>query len=337
MDKHLVILPVRNMVLFPGIQVPLLISRKSSIKLVRDAWEKKELIGVVTQKDAEKDDPTPPDDLYSVGTMAKLLGLVKEGEEFRVVVEGVQRFRIIRYIDSLYYFVSEVEIIKEEEPTLEAKRMMHEVKKAALEIIQRVKMPPPVARAGKEQISQISHPGQLADWITVFGPFEIEKRQEILETINIEERLKKLLNLLEEAGVGIDVKEEAGKEVFKTQRGYWLREQIKAAQKELKEMGESEVSSEISDLKEKIAKAMMPEEAHKAAEKELDRFSYIHPASAEYGTIRTYLDWLIELPWSKSTEDNLDINQAGKILDEDHYDLEKVKKRMLEYLAVRQL
>lgn len=337
MDKHLVILPVRNMVLFPGIQVPLLISRKSSIKLVMDAWEKKELIGVVTQKDAEKDDPTPPDDLYSVGTMAKLLGLVKEGEEFRVVVEGVQRFRIIRYIDSLYYFVSEVEIIKEEEPTLEAKRMMHEVKKAALEIIQRVKMPTPVAKAGKEQISQISHPGQLADWITVFGPFEIEKRQEILETINIEERLKKLLNLLEEAGVGIDVKEEAGKEVFKTQRGYWLREQIKAAQKELKEMGESEVSSEISDLKEKIAKAMMPEEAHKAAEKELDRFSYIHPASAEYGTIRTYLDWLIELPWSKSTEDNLDINQAEKILDEDHYDLEKVKKRMLEYLAVRQL
>ena len=337
MDKHLVILPVRNMVLFPGMQVPLLISRKSSIKLVRDAWEKKELIGVLTQKDAEKDDPTPPDDLYSVGTMAKLLDLVKEDNEFRVVVEGVQRFKIIRYIDSLYYFVSEVEIIKEEEPTLEAKRMMHEVKKAALEIIQRVKMPPPVAKAGKEQISQISHPGQLADWITVFGPFEIEKRQEILETINIEERLKKLLNLLEEAGVGIDVKEEAGKEVFKTQRGYWLREQIKAAQKELKEMGESEVSSEISDLKEKIAKAMMPEEAHKAAEKELDRFSYIHPASAEYGTIRTYLDCLIELPWSKSTEDNLDINQAEKILDGDHYDLEKVKKRMLEYLAVRQL
>ena len=337
MDKRLMILPLRNMVLFPGIQVPLLIGRGSSIKLVRDAWEKKELIGVVTQKDAEKDDPTPPDDLYSVGTMARLLDLVKEDNEFRVVVEGVQRFRIIRYIDSLYYFVSEVEIIKEEEPTLEAKRMMDEVKKAALEIIQRVKMPATVAKAGKEQISQISHPGQLADWITVFGPFEIEKRQEILETINIEERLKKLLNLLEEAGVGIDVKEEAGKEVFKTQRGYWLREQIKAAQKELKEMGESEVSGEISDLKEKIAKAMMPEEAHKAAEKELDRFSYIHPASAEYGTIRTYLDCLIELPWSKSTEDNLDINQAEKILDEDHYDLEKVKKRMLEYLAVRQL
>jgi len=253
------------------------------------------------------------------------------------VVEGVQRFRIIKYIDSLYYFVSEVEIIKEEEPTLEAKRMMHEVKKAALEIIQRIKMPATVAKAEKEQISQISHPGQLADWITVFGPFELEKRQEILETINIEERLKKLLRFLEETGVGIDVKEEAGKEVFKTQRGYWLREQIKAAQKELKEMGEAEVSSEISALKEKIAKAMMPEEAHEAAEKELDRFSYIHPVSAEYGTIRTYLDWLIELPWSKSTEDNLDINQAGKILDEDHYDLEKVKKRMLEYLAVRQL
>ncbi|MDO8722420.1 MAG: endopeptidase La, partial [Syntrophales bacterium] len=125
--------------------------------------------------------------------------------------------------------------------------------------------------------------------------------------------------------------------VFKSQRAYWLREQIKAAQKELREMGESEASSEVSALKEKIKEAMMTEEAQKAAEKELDRLSYIHPASAEYGTIRTYLDWLIDIPWSKSTEDNLDINQAENILDENHYDLEKVKKRMLEYLAVRQL
>ena len=337
MDKHLMILPLRNMVLFPGIQVPLLIGRGESIRLVKDAWEKKEWIGVVTQKDAEKDEPTPPEDLYSVGTVAKLLDLVKEDEGFRIVVEGMQRFRILRYLDSLHYFVAEVEVIKEEEPTLEAKRMMQEVKKAALEIVQRIKMPTSVVKAGKEQISQISHPGQLADWITVFGPFEVEKKQDILETVDIEKRLKKLLNLLKETEVGMDVKEEAGKEVFKTQRAYWLREQIKAAQKELREMGEAEVSEEVSALKEKIDKAMMPEEAQKAAEKELDRLSYIHPASAEYGTIRTYLDWLIEIPWSKITEDNLDINQAEKILDEDHYDLEKIKKRMLEYLAVRQL
>ena len=337
MDKHLFILPLRNMVLFPGIQVPLLIGRESSIRLVKDAWEKKELIGVVAQKDAEKDEPIPPGDLHSVGTTAKLLEIMKEEEGFRIVVEGVQRFRTVKYIDSLYYFVAEVEIIKEEEPTPEAKKMMQEVKRAALGIIQRVKMPATVEKAGKEQINQISHPGRLADWITVFGPFEVERKQEILETINIEERLKKLLDLFKEAEVGIDLKEEAGKEVFKTQRAYWLREQIKAAQKELKEMGEAEVSGEVSALKEKIEKAMMPEEVQKAAEKELDRLSYIHPASAEYGTIRTYLDWLIEIPWSQRTEDNLDINQAEKILDEDHYNLEKVKKRMLEYLAVRQL
>ncbi|MFA4915242.1 MAG: endopeptidase La [Syntrophales bacterium] len=337
MDNHLMILPLRNMVLFPGIQVPLLIGRESSIKLVKDAWEKKEVIGVIAQKDAENDEPVPPGDLYSMGTTAKLLELIKEEEGLRVVVEGVKRFRTAKYLDSPYYFVAEVEIIEEEEPTPEANKMMQEVKKVSLEIIQRVKMPGPVIKAGKEQITQISHPGQLADWITVFGPFETERKQEILETIDIKERLKKLLHLLNEAEVGIDVKEEAGKEVFRTQRAYWLREQIKAAQKELKEMGETEVSGEIAALKEKMEQAMMPEEARKAAEKELDRLSYIHPASAEYGTIRTYLDWLIEIPWSQSTEDNLDINQAEKILDEDHYNLEKVKKRMLEYLAVRQL
>jgi ATP-dependent Lon protease len=331
------ILPLRNMVLFPGVQVPLLIGRESSIKLVEESWQKGKIIGIVTQKDPEKDDPGP-EDLYSVGTLAKIMGLTKEDKGFRILVEGIKRFKIVRHTLLSPYLLAEVEMTEEVKVVPETEEMMEQVKKSVSEMLKRLSMPSSVAKAIEEQVKQSSHPGQLADRITLFAPFDIKKKQEILETIDVKERLGKLSNLLQEVKVGIDVRQEAGKEVFKTQRAFWLHEQIKAAQKELKEMGEKvDTSPEMADLREKIEKAQMPEEARKVAEKELDRLEHVPPAAAEYTVIRTYLDWLIEIPWSKSTVDNLDINQAEKILDEDHYDLEKIKKRILEYLAVRQL
>lgn len=337
MSEHLMILPLRNMVIFPATQLPLLIGRESSVKLVEESWRKGKIIGTITQKDPEKDNPGP-EDLYSVGTLSKLLGLTKKDKGFRILVEGVQRFRVIRYTLLSPYLVAEVEVIEEGELGPEAEKMMRQTKNSVLDMVKRLSMPASVTRAMEEQVNRASHPGQLVDRITLFGPFEVGRKQEILETMDIKERLRKFSDLLQGVEVGIDVRQEVGKEVFKTQRAFWLHEQIKAARKELKEIGEeAETSPEIAEVKEKMEKARMPEEARKAAEKELKRLEFVPPAAAEYTVIRTYLDWLSELPWSKSTKDNLDINQAEKVLDEDHYDLEKVKKRMLEYLAVRQL
>ena len=340
--RYLMILPLRGPVIFPGTRAPLAVGRESSIKLVKEAWAGDKIFGVITQKETQKDNPGP-EDLYSVGCLTELLVLQKaeEAEEtFKLMIEGQQRFRVIKYVESLYYLVAKVEIIEEEKPSPEAEKMMgmEQVKKIVLDILEHTPIPPPAVKSIEKQLNQFSHPGRLADVIAFFGPFETARKQEILETINIKERVKKLLNLLRETEVGMEVCQEADKEVFKGQRAYWLREQIKAAQKEIKEMGEeAEVSPELAELKEKVDNAQMPEEAKKTAEKELGRLEYVHPASPEYGTIRTYLDWLIEVPWSESTEDNLDVNQAETVLNEDHYDLEKVKKRILEYLAVRQL
>jgi len=337
MNEYIKILPLRNMVIFPNTKVPLLIGRESSIKLVNESWKSNKIIGIITQKNPDNDEPEP-EDLYSIGTLSKITGLTKEDKGFRILVEGIHRFKIIEYSSLSPYLVAEIEILKEDETTPETEKIMERVKKSVLEMLQRSNMPASMTKAIEEQVNQTSQPGQLADRITLFSPFDIEKKQTILEAIGTEKRLEKLSDLLHEMEVGIDVRQEAGKEVLKTQRIFWLREQIKAAQKELKEMGEKiESSPEISELIDKIEKAQMPEEVKKVAEKELDRLEYVPPAAAEYTVIRTYLDWLAEIPWSKSTSDNLDINKAEKILNEDHYDLEKVKRRMLEYLSVRKL
>lgn len=323
--------------IFPSTKVPLLIGREGSIKLVEESWKKDKIIGIITQRDPEKNDPGP-DDLYPVGILAKITGLTKENNGFRIFVEGLKRIRVIKYSLLYPYLVAKVEVLNEDKLSSGTEKIMEQVKKSVLEMIQRSNIPSTVTKAIEEQVKQTVHPGQLADRITLFSPFDIEKKQTILEIADNQKRLEKLFDLLQEVEVGLDVRQEAGKEVLKTQRIFWLREQIKAAQKELKEMGEKEESSpELAELKEKIEKINMPEEARKAAEKELSRLDYISPAAAEYAVIRTYLDWLTDLPWSESTEDNLNINQAEKVLHEDHYDLEKVKKRMLEYLAVRQL
>ena len=196
MSEQLLILPLRNLVILPSTQIPLLIGRDSSISLVEEAWKKDKVIGTITQKDAELDDPGPGD-LYSVGTLSKLIGLTRKDKGLRVLVEGIQRFKIIKYVLFSPYLVAEVELIKEEELGSEAEEMIGQMKHSVLNMIKRLNMPESVARALEEQMNQASDPGQLADRITLFGPFEVPQKQEILETIAVKERLKKFSDLLQ--------------------------------------------------------------------------------------------------------------------------------------------
>ena len=334
---ELPILPLRGTVLYPDLILPIMVGRKRSVKLVDDAMDSDRIIGVLTQKRSEVEDPKDGD-LHSVGVAALILRMIREldGSQ-RVIVQGISRVKIKEYFQREPYYKARVEVM-EDFPTqgVEIEALMMNLKN----LFQRaVELAPYLTAELGSMVSNIKMPHILADLIASNLNISTSEKQAILETFDVRERLAKVhLFLNKEVQVlelGNKIQSQVKEDMDRTQREYYLREQLKAIKKELGELDEH--SAEIKELKERVKKAKMPPEVNTAAEKELERLAKIPPASAEYTVARTYLDWLVEYPWSVTTDDNLDISNAQKILDEDHYNLEKVKKRILEYLAVRKL
>jgi ATP-dependent Lon protease len=335
--NELPVLPLRGTVLYPDLILPIMVGRKKSVKLVDDAMDSDRIIGIITQKRSEIEDPKESD-LYTVGVAALILRMIREldGSQ-RVIVQGVSRIKVKEYVQKEPYFKVRCDTLEENfAPGVEVEALVMNLKN----LFQRaVELAPYLTAELGTMVSNIKSPAILADLIASNLNITTTEKQGILETFDVRERLTRVhLFLNKEIQVlelGNKIQSQVKEDMDRTQREYYLREQMKAIKKELGELDEH--TTEIKDLRERIKKAKMPQEALTAAEKELDRLSKIPPASAEYTVARTYLDWLVELPWSETTEDNLDIDNAQKTLDEDHYDLEKVKKRILEYLAVRKL
>ncbi len=332
------ILPLRNSVFFPGGVLPLAVGRQKTIALIKDAVRDEQVIGVVTQRRAEEEDPGAAD-LYTVGTVARIVKLLKMGEDnYSLVVQGLARVRVLDLVQETPYLKARIEAVEDKTPVddVEVEALAINLKKLAREVIE---LMPELPAAATELVDSITHPGHLADLIAANVDVPIEEKQQVLETVDLKARMKLVLELLnrkrEILKLSNKIDSAVKGEMSKTQREYYLRQQLKAIKEELGELGEEE--EELDELAERLKKAGLPPEVEKVAQKELNRLKSIPTASSEYTVARTYLDWIADLPWAKRTEDNLDIENARQILDTDHYGLQKIKKRILEYLAVRKL
>jgi ATP-dependent Lon protease len=331
------ILPLRGVVVYPQTVVPLTVGQPRSIRLVDDATVGERIIGLVTSKDPELATPGPGD-LFEIGTAAIVHRLFRAPDgTIRIVVQGLSRIRILQYTEEEPYLKAKVQPAPETVETgLEIEALSRNVRDQFGKIAELI---PSVPRELVTTIVSLEDPLQVAYTISNYQRMDLEQGQKILELDSTAAKLKQLVGLLTKEldvlQLGAKIQEEARSEIEKVQRQYFLREQMKAIQKELGETDEQ--AAEVEDLRKKVEAAGMSEEASGQAKRELDRLSKLPPANAEFGVIRSYLDWLIELPWSKATEDHLDIADARKVLNEDHYALDDVKKRILEYLAVRKL
>jgi len=333
------LLPVRDVVIFSYMILPLFVGREGSIKAVDEALSKDRLIFLATQKDPTVEDPKP-EGIYSVGTVATVMRMLKLPDgRVKILVQGLMRGRIIEYTQQKPCYIVNIEKIKEPimpELPLEAEALMRSVKEHSEKVLSlRGLLSSDVLMV----LNDIEDPGRLADLVGSNLNLKIEEAQQVLEIFNPIDRLIKVNELLskevELSSMQAKIQSQAKEEMTKTQRDYFLREQLRAIKNELGDADER--TKETIDLKKKIKKAKMPKEVEKEANKQLDRLEQMHPDAAEASIVRTYLDWLVELPWKVNTKDNLDIKAAKKVLDEDHYNLEKVKERILEYLGVRKL
>src|SRR5262250_28091 len=333
----MILLPVRQTVLFPGIVLPLAIGRKSSIAAAQEAVRSQRMLGVILQIDPAVEEPTP-EQLHKVGTAAQVLRYVTAPDgTHHVVAQGVRRFRVIEYLRGFPFLVARVEEIGIAEvmtPDIEARVGL--VRTRAREAIELLPNVPVEVAATIENLDSAS---ALADFIAGILDAKPSEKQDVLETVDIRDRLDKVLALLAQRIEVLKLSKQIGEQTQQSlssqQREHILREQLRHIQKELGEGDEKSV--EIAELREAIEKAGMPQEAKDQATKELKRLERTPEAAAEYGMIRAYLDWLIDLPWSKLDTDTIDVAEARRILDEDHYGLPKIKRRILEYLAVRKL
>ena len=333
----MIVLPVRQTVLFPGIVLPLTVGRKSSIAAAQEAVRTERMLGVVLQKDPAIEEPTA-DQLHAVGTAAQVLRYVTAPDgTHHVIAQGVRRFRVIEYLGGFPFLVARIEEIGIAEvmtPEIEARVRL--VRGRAQDVMQLL---PNVPGEVAATIEHLDSPSALADFIAGILDAKPAEKQDVLETIDVKERLDKVLALLAQRFEVLKISKEIGDQTQQSlssqQREHILREQLRHIQKELGEGDEK--STEVAELREAIEKAGMPQEAEDQAKKELKRLERMPDASPEFGMIRSYLDWLIGLPWSKSDPDAIDIAEARRILDEDHYGLPKIKRRILEYLAVRKL
>ncbi|HUV06013.1 MAG TPA: endopeptidase La [Armatimonadota bacterium] len=334
---ELPLLPIRDAVYFPRMIFPLFAGREKSIRALDEAMARDRLILLVAQKQVGTDDPTP-DDIYTVGLVAGVMQITKVPDgTVRLVLEGLERVRIARYLQTEPFFLVAVEQIEGgEESSLEVEALMRSVMSQFEQIVNIGRSIPPEALVN---IINITEPGRLADTITPYLPLRVESKQDILETIQAKEKLEKLNVLLKKEleilEIQRSIRNRVEKEMGDTQREFILREQLKAIQQELGERDERH--GEIEDYKAKIEEARMPEEVAERAVKELDRLEKMPYAAPEGVVIRTYLDWLTSLPWADRTDETLDIQEAARVLDEDHYGLAKAKQRILEFLAVKQL
>ncbi len=336
-SNELPVLPLRGVIIFPNVVVHLDVGRTRSINALDEAMLKENKILLVAQKEADTDSPEP-DDLYRVGTVVNIKQALKlPGGTLRVLVEGLYRARIKEYLQTEpFYSVVFEEIVESESKSSEIEALARNV---LVQFEQYVKLSKKVPVEVLSTVTEIEEPGQLADIVASHLTLKIEQKQEILEAILAKDRLKILAKILSREMEILELERKISlrvrKQMEKTQKEYYLKEQMKAIQKELGERDER--TAEMEEYREKLAAAKLPEEVEKKALKEIDRLGKMPPAAAEAVVIHTYLDWLLELPWSVQTPDLLDLKLAQKILDEDHYGLEKVKERIIEYLAVRRL
>jgi ATP-dependent Lon protease len=335
--SRLPVLPMSDVVVFPHMTVPLLVTSGPSTKLIDDVVAGSRLLLVTLQKDPDAEHPRA-DQLHEFGCIARIVRMLKfPDESVRVLIQGQKRAKILRIESQEPYLVGRIAPMEEEiEDSIELAAL---ARNAANQFQEIVSLSPSLPDELKVAASNTEDPARLADLIGSVLSIPLPDKQRLLETANVKKRLEILTTAAnrerEVLALGSEIQDKVGKALGKTQREFFLHEQLKAIQKELGESAES--GTEITELREKIETAQMPPEPKKVATKELDRLATIPAASAEYTVARTYLDWLITVPWSKSTEDKMDIGRARRILNEDHYDLEQVKKRILEYLSVLKL
>ncbi|CAK0780889.1 Lon protease [Gammaproteobacteria bacterium] len=336
-EDALIIMPVRNIVLFPGIILPLSIGRSRSVAAAQEAARSERPVGILLQRALEPDDPQP-EDLYQIGTIATVLRyLTSPNGTHHVICQGQKRFRVIEYIDGYPFLCAHVETIEKSEPvTKDIAARGHTLKQLALETLHLLPQVPDDLVAG---VQDIDHPSFLTDVIASYLDLKPDEKQDILETIELTPRIDKVMaflgHRLEVLRLSKEISQQTQEKVDEHQRKYLLREQMKTIRKELGESDDR--SEEIRELNEAIDKAKMPEEADQAARKELKRLERMPEGAAEYSMVRTYIDWLIELPWSVADPALSNIDEARGILNHDHYGLDKVKRRILEFLAVRKL
>ena len=334
------VLPLRETVLFPQEVLPLSAGRASSVRLIEEAVRASRLIGVVTQRDPAADDPGAAG-LYPVGVLARIHKAVKQADgTVRLVVQGLSRFRLVEVLEDKPFLRARVQALTDPSDAAGDVESQALMRNAVALFRKVVALSPLLSDEAANLPVNILHPGTLADVIAAALPtLSTVVKQEVLETLDVRLRLQTIVAALtKEAEVlelGSKIQSEVQSEVSKTQREYYLREQMKAIQKELG--ASDERTQEIEELRAKIEASGMPEEAHKEATRELDRLAKMPPAAAEYTVARTYLDWLIAMPWRTETVDNVDIAEARRVLDEDHVGLDKVKERILEYLAVKKI
>jgi ATP-dependent Lon protease len=331
------IVPVRQLVLFPGMVIPVTLGRPRSVAAAQDAVRAERQIGILAQRDASVDEPGEID-LYRIGTVANVVRYLtgKDGSH-HVVSQGEQRFRVIEFLSGWPFMVARIERLDTpdaDSPQIQARFI--NLKRQALEALELL---PQVPQELVQQINAINDAGALADIVAAYLDLTIEQKQEVLETIDLTARIDRVSRLLAERIEVLRLSQEIGQQtrasLDKRQREVLLREQMAAIQKEL---GDSDgKQNEVAELGEAITKAEMPKEVEDQARRELRRLERMPEAAAEYGMIRTYLDWLIELPWKLAPEEPIDLKEARRILDEDHYGLDKIKRRIIEYLAVRKL
>ncbi|MBF0518111.1 MAG: endopeptidase La [Nitrospirae bacterium] len=333
------VLPVRDIVVFPYMIIPLFVGREKSISSIDSSLSTNRMIMLLTQKDLNTENPSI-DELYHTGTVGLIMRMLKLPDgRVKILVQGITKARCYDIHEKDNIFIAHIQKIEEKKPdvlSLEVEALIRSVKE---QIEKALSLGKTILPDIMIVIENLDDPGRLADLVASNIGLKTDQAQHILEIEDQVERLKRVSEVLnreiELLIVQQKIQTEARGEIDKTQREYFLREQLKAIQKELGDIDEK--MEEIREFRKKIEEAKMPEKVQKEAEKQLKRLEKMHPDSAEAATVRTYLDWLVELPWSKSTKDNLNIKTARKVLNEDHYDLEKIKDRILEYLSVRKL
>jgi ATP-dependent Lon protease len=331
------LLPLRDIIVFPHMVVPLFVGRQRSIKALEEATQKQSLIFLSSQKDAKTNDPTE-EDIYKIGTLGAVVQMLKLPDgTVKVLIEGKRRAKVARFIANADFFLVDVEDAPEViERNTEVEALVREVHTTFENYVKlKKKIPPEMVMS----VSSIDEAGRLADTIVAHLGIKLEDRQNLLETINAAERLEKVLGHMraeiEILEVERRIRSRVKKQMERSQKEYYLNEQMRAIQKELGE--KDEFKNEIQEIEEKLKQKKLSAEAKDKVEKELKKLKMMSPMSAEATVVRNYIDWIISLPWNDFTDDKLDINEAERVLEDDHYGLEKVKERILEYLAVQSL
>lgn len=331
------ILPLRNSVLFPQVVIPLAVGRERSIALIKEAANADKNIAIVTQREAETDEPTEAD-IYRVGTSARILKVVKiSNDNFSVIIQGQERIRLRSVTQEQPFLAGDFEVIEEDDTRdVEVDALFMNLKNTAKQVVKYI---PEMPREAVQMIDSVEEPVQLCDFVAANMDITTEEKQQILGKIDLKERLKLVVTYLtrqlEVARVSDRIQSQIKEEIDRNQKEYYLRQQYKAIREQLGEIDGD--SGELDELETRIGDKELPEEVQKVVDKQFRRLQQMQPASSEYGVVRTYVETLLDVPWLEYTEDNLDIVNAREVLDADHYGLDKVKERLIEFLAVRSL